>query len=140
MKTLKFRNLIKTGLIFKNDSHQLKKLLQIDVHVVVCFKYVGHLMALAAKPLEQHEGLDGEIGVGVDEAFLQDVSVRLTLVGDVALEGRILQLTHEEDHLDVRQLLLETKFQHSRGGTGSGAWHKNENQRHGRGSSVSKAF
>ena len=97
-------------------------------------------MALAAKPLEQHEGLDGEIGVGVDEAFLQDVSVRLALVGDVALEGRILQLTHEEDHLDVRQLLLETKFQHSRGGTGSGAWHKNENQRHGRGSSVSKAF
>ena len=80
-------------------------------------------MALSAKPLEQHEGLDGEVGVGVDEAFLQDVAVRFALVGDVALKGRILQLAHEEDHLHVRQLILEDKCQQSSSGSGSG-YHK----------------
>ena len=44
----------------------------IERHVVM----LPHL----SEPLGQHEGLDGEVGVGVHEALLQDVAVEGTLL------------------------------------------------------------
>ena len=41
--------------------------------------HLGEIPYLS-EPLGEHEGLDGEVGVGIDEALLQYVTVKGTLL------------------------------------------------------------
>jgi hypothetical protein len=87
----------------------LKQLFEINVHIIIRFENVWHFVTLLAKPLEQHQRLDCQVGVRVDEPFLQDVPVRLALRRHVTLKRRVFQLPEKKYHFDVGQFQLKRK-------------------------------
>ena len=76
------------------------------LHVIISFEEVSSPLAAGLVPLEHHEGLDGEVGVGVGEALLQDVPVPPPLLPQPPLHlGPLLlfphlqaRLPHQEHH------------------------------------------
>ena len=72
---------------------------QVDVHVVISLHHVLSVRTVLGEPLQQHQRLDGEVGVGVDEVLLYDVPVLLGLVADLQLDGVVLLLLPpEQEH------------------------------------------
>ena len=60
---------------------------EVDVHVVIGLHHVLRVSTVLGEPLQQHQRLDGEVGVGVDEVLLYDVPVLPGLLVDLQLDG-----------------------------------------------------
>ena len=79
--------------------HELVQLHQVDVHVVVRLHDVLGAITVLSEPLQQHQGLDGEVGVGVYEGLLHDVPVLVRLALQLLLVSAVHLLAHQEHHL-----------------------------------------
>ena len=60
---------------------------QVNVHVIISLHHVLRVSTVLGEPLQQHQRLDGEVGVGVDEVLLYNVTVLLGLLANLQLDA-----------------------------------------------------
>ena len=86
-------------------SQILEQVVRIDEHVVVDFVDEFGASAVPARPPQPHHGLEGEILVGVDEVFHDDVAELAGFSADELVEDRIRRGPEEKDGADLARVV-----------------------------------